>query len=748
MSNERKFAAHGSRTASRKNTWFGLFPRRLRTPLFMQSQTTECGAACLGSVLAYFGRWVSPDALRRACMIGRDGCSAADIVRAARQYGLLVEGWRKEPHELPGMPLPLILFWGFSHFVVLEGIGKDCYFLNDPASGRRKIAAEEFDKDFTGVVLSMKPGADFHRGGNRPGVFMNFFSWLRDGIPSLGFAAISGLLLTLSGVVLPVLISIFVDRVMGGDTVERGSWLVAVALATGLLVYLLTWLHHRCLRRLSIRLSIIHCDRFVSHLFRLPMEFFSHRYTGDIIQRVRLVDTVAETGSVQLVGIGVELIMGLMFLALMIVFDPLLALLVACVGAFSTILMKIVSLRRTDENRQMQRERGMLDGTAIFGLRNLLTLRATGREDDFFARWSGYQARELLARQRFTELGYFISTLPGLTLAIGSAAVFGLGGWRAISGEMTIGQLMGFYVVAGNFLRPIGEFVLFADVFQTMEANLQRLSDVESADVDPTLSPQPSAASKGLATLNGRLRLKGRIEIRRVTFGYQRNQPPLLKDLSLTIDVGQRVAVIGPSGSGKSTLLMLLSGMYAPWEGEILFDGTPVNDIPDQVMASSLSLIDQRVCLFQGTVRDNLTLWDPTIPEQQLLEASRDAFIHDIVVARPKGYDSSVEEGARNFSGGQRQRLEIARALARKPSLLLLDEATSALDALSEQRIDDAIRRRGCTCLIVAHRLSTIRDCDLIVVLDRGQEIQRGTHDALIADTGGLYRQMFHSENA
>lgn len=738
--------AGGTGSAWRRR--FRRSPRRVRTPLFMQSQVTECGAACLGSVLAYHGRWVSPEELREACMVGRDGCTALDIVNAARRYGFEVEGWRREPRQLGSMLMPLIVFWGFSHFVVLEGIVRRRYYLNDPASGRRVVDAEEFDREFTGVVLSLRPGAAFRKGGNRPGVVRNFLPWLRNARSSLGYAATSGLLLALSGLVLPALVSVFVDYVLGSGMTDWGGWIVAIALFAGLAVYLLTWLHYRCLRRLAVRLSVLHADGLLSHLFRLPMEFFSHRFAGDIIQRVRLVDTVAANGSMRVLGVGVELAMSLLFLALMLAFDPLLAVLVTVVGGASTVTMKFVSMWRTDENRQMQRERGMLDGTGVFGLRNILSLRATGREDEFFARWAGYQARELLARQRFSELGYLISALPTLTLAIGSAAVFGIGGWRAMSGEMTIGQLMGFYVVAGNFLRPVGEIVLFADVFQTMEADLQRLADVESAAEDPALGAEPVAGTGGLATLNGRLRLNGRIEIRNLTFGYQRNQPPLIDDLSLVVEVGQRVAVVGPSGSGKSTLLLLLSGMYAPWRGEILLDGVPVAGIPRPVTAGSVSLIDQRISLFSGTVRDNLTLWDPTIPDEQLVAATRDALVHDVIVSRPKGYEARVEESGRNFSGGQRQRLEIARALVRSPSILLLDEATSALDTLSEQQIDDAIRRRGCTSVIVAHRLSTIRDSDLIVVLDRGREVERGIHDELIADPGGLYTRLFESETA
>ncbi len=749
MPTERRTGRLRSGAAARFVAWVRmLFRPRLRTPLFLQIQATECAAACLGSILAYFGRYVSLEELREACAIGRDGCSAADIVRAARQYGLEVEGWRKEPRHLPDMPLPLILFWSFSHFVILEGIGNGRYYLNDPGIGRRTVSAETFDRDFTGVVLSLQPGPEFRTGGTRPGVLSRFWPWLRHDLQSLGFAALSGFLLALSGLVLPLLLIIFVDHVLGNGEVDWGPSLVAAALIAGFFVYLLTRMHQQCLRRLAVRLSIIHSDHLLTHLFRLPFEYFCHRYAGDLIQRVRLIDKIATVGSIQVVGVTVELIMGVLFLGLMVALDPVLALAVAAIGVASTGLMKLISIRRTDENRQMQHEQGLLAGMAMFGLRNIRSLRATGCEDEFFARWAGYQARELLARQRFSELGHVAASLPNLGLAIGGAAVLGLGGWSAMSGEMTLGQLMGFYVIAGNFLRPVGQLVLFADLFKTMEADLQRLDDVLSASEDPVILKDRESVSGSPATLGGRLRLKGRLELRDVTFGYQRNNPPLINGISLTIDVGQRVAVIGPSGSGKSTLFLLLSGMYAPWSGEILIDDTPVNRIPRQILAGSVSMIDQRISLFEGTVYDNLTLWDPTIAEQQLVGATKDALIHDVIMSRPRGYDSLIEQDGRNFSGGERQRLEIARALIRNPSVLLLDEATSALDVLSEQRIDDAVRRRGCTSMIVAHRLSTIRDCDQIIVLDRGQEVQRGTHDELITADGGPYHRLVHADHS
>ena len=719
--------------------------QRVRTPLFLQFEATECGAACLGIILAYFRRWVSLEELRVACGISRDACSAADIVRAAEGYGLSVTGWRKEPHQLHSIALPVILFWEFNHFVVLEGFSRGRYYLNDPANGHRTVSEEEFDRAFTGVVLTLERGPNFQLGGGRVGVVRPLWQWLRTVKVPLLFAALCGLLLALPGLALPVLLSVFVDHVLGSS--QAASWgapLVAAAGAAAVAIYLLTYLQQRCLRKINIRLAVVHADRFLRHLLRLPVQYFSHRFAGDLTARVQLVDKVAGVGSMQFTGVIIELVMSVLFLVLMIAYDPYLAAIVVALAAANAVLMRVVSQMRTDENRQMQREQAMLSGISAVSLRNMESLRAVAAEDDVFSSWSGYQARELRARQRFAELGYVIAALPTLFLMLGGAAVLGLGGWRVITGDMTIGMLMGFHVVAGNFLRPVGRFVQFADLFQILEADLQRLSDVFNAPEDELLEERKDP-QKNIATLDGRLRLAGRIELRAITFGYQPNGAPLIDNLNLTIEPGQRVAVVGPTGSGKSTLLMLVSGVYGPWSGEILFDGVLREDIPRDILTSSVAIVDQQPFLFAGTVRDNLTMWNPTVPDDQLIAASRDALIHDDIMSRPAGYDSAVQEGGRNFSGGQRQRMEIGRALVNNPSVLLLDEATSSLDAVSEERIDDALRQRGCTCFIVAHRLSTIRDCDQIIVLDRGQPVQHGTHEELVADENGLYYQLVHA---
>ena len=717
----------------------------VRTPVMLQLEATECGAVCLGIVLAYLGKWVSLQELRETCAIGRDGTNAAELVKAARHYGLQPVAWRRELRHLPAMKMPLILFWEFRHFVVLEGVKRGRYFVNDPAVGHRVIGEDEFDRCFTGVVLEMEPGESFEPGGAPVGIVKQFWPWLDLVRPALAYAVICGLLLVLPGLALPILLSVFVDHVVGDGQSDLAGLVVGLAIAASLASYALAWLQMRILRKVSLALSIRQSDRYLNRLLRLPMQFFTRRHAGDLTSRMQLIDQIALTGSVQLTGIAIEIVMSLAFLGLMLFLDPLLGIAVGLLGLLCLLVMRQITRLRTDHNHVLLHEQGMMSGLGMSGMRIMDTLRATAQENSFFSRFSGYQARELNARQKFEELGHVTESLPPTVLVLCSALVIGVGGGRVMSGDMTLGVLTAFYVLATNFLRPVGQFALFADVLETMSANLRRLEDVLDAETDRTLDGDKESETGRVVTLNRRLQLAGRVELRNVTFGFQTNHPPLIENFNLTIEPGQRVAIVGPSGSGKSTLSLLVAGIYQPWSGEIRFDDHLRSEVPREILAGSVAMVDQNIVLFAGTVNDNLTLWNPTIPDHAIVTAARDAAIHDEIASRPLGYASVVEENGRNFSGGQRQRLEIARALVNSPSVLILDEATSALDAVSEQEIDDAIRRRGCTCLIVAHRLSTIRDSDLIVVLDRGKEIQRGTHEELMAQGAGLYYELIQS---
>ena len=711
----------------------------------MQLEAADCGAACLGIVLAHFGRWVSLEKLRDDCGVGRDGSTLRDVALAARKHGLKATGWSTQLHRLAKLPTPMILFWGFNHFVVLEGIARGRYYLNDPAEGHRVIDAKVFSSEYTGVCLVLEPGPAFMAGGMRPGVARRLWPWLHGYRSLLARTAIFGLLLALASLAPPVLLAAFVDRVLEGQQTGQSVTLVAAMFAASVLICLLTWLQMRSLRELVVRLSIRQSDYFLDRLLRLPMRFFAHRLAGDLALRMRSIDQMADTGAGQLVRLSVDLIMSAAFLAAMVVYDGPLALVVAGLGIASVVSVQMLTRLRRDKNHRVRREQGVLFGVGAAGVTMIETLQATARENDFFALWSGRQARELGARQAFVELGHVAASLPQLFQILAAAAVFGLGGWRTMSGEMTIGELMGFYVLAGNFLGPVARVSQFSDLLETLEADLARMDDVVNAPRDASYPDHGADARQRVVTLDGRLRLVGRLEMRGITFGFQRNRPPLIEDFNLTIEPGQRVAVVGPSGSGKSTLALLAAGLHQPWSGDVLFDGHPQASIPREVFCRSVSMVDQHAVLFAATIRNNLTMWTATTPDHHVTAAARDAAVHEDIIGRPAGYESMVEEGGRNFSGGQRLRLEIARALVNNPSLLILDEATSALDPVTELLIDDRIRRRGCSCLIIAHRLSTIRDADRIVVVDKGRIVEQGTHDELHA-TDSFYRRLLRGE--
>ena len=715
---------------------------RVTTPIQLQMHASECGAACLGSILAYFGRWVPLTELREKCEVSRDGSSAASIFRASKHYGLDCSGLSLRAEQLKKLPLPLILFWEFSHFVVLEGFDSRNYHLNDPATGRRTVSAQEFNKSYSGIALRFNPGADFSIGGKQPGLFRQLGALLAGSWNVLTGLIACGLMLTVLALIIPASLAVFVDDVLE----NHGPWggLVAALLGGGILVYVLSLLKGRFLNRLAVRISVMGYNRSVTKLLRLPVEFFQHRLVGDLTDRVSSIDRIAKNLTDQFLVLFIDMAMSAVLLIAMLAYDVLLACIVLALALLHGMSAYFLNGLRAVRSQAMRREQGLLIGVGMQMLNHADNLRMTGSDDRFFSRWSGQQARELHARQLYSELGSVNSALPGLIALLRSAAVLGIGGSLVMTGEMTLGTLVGFHILAEMFLAPVGRFLEFADHRKALETDLQRLDDISKAAEDPVFNRR-SPESESIPTFKGQLQLVGRLELRKVTFGYNKSRPPLIKDFNLVIKPGQRVAVVGPSGSGKSTLARLVSGICQPWSGQILFDGHPREEIPEEVLRRSISMVNQEAVFFSASLRDNITLWNPAVPDEVIIAATRDACIHEDILLRPEGYGTRVEEGGVNFSGGQRQRLEIARALVGHPTVLILDEATSALDAATEEYVDDALRRRGVTCLIVAHRLSAVRDCDEIIVLDKGAEVQRGTHDELIADRDGTYCKLVKS---
>jgi NHLM bacteriocin system ABC transporter peptidase/ATP-binding protein len=730
----------------------GSSPRRARVPTVLQMEAVECGAAALAMVLAYHRRLVPLEEVRQACGVSRDGSKASNVVKAARGYGLIAKGFKKEPAELRKLPVPMIVHWNFNHFVVLEGFGKGRAFLNDPGHGPRTVTEEEFDQSFTGVALTFEPGPEFAAGGEERTLAAALGRRLAGLHGALAYVVLAGLALVLPGLLVPTFSRVFVDDVLVkgmADWVRPLAWFMA---ATALVIALLAWLQQRYLLRLETRLAIGTSARFLWHVLHLPLQFFTQRFPGEIASRVGINDRVAQLLSGELATTMLAAVMVAFYAALMVRYDPVLAAIVVATGALNMAALRFVSRRRTELSQRLQQDRGKAIGTAMGGLLNIENLKATGSESDFFARWSGYYAKAANAQHQLALQTTLLSAVPPLLLAVSTALLLGLGGLRVMDGELSMGMLIAFQALMMAFLAPVGSLVNMGSALQEVRGDMNRLDDVLRAQRESAQYPVPSAqyavpgVAEELDSFAGvPARLSGHLELRRVSFGYSRLEPALIQDFTLTLKPGARVALVGGSGSGKSTVARLVSGLYEPWAGEVLLDGIPRARIPRPVMTSSFAVVDQDVFLFEGSIRENLTMWDPTVPEPDLVEAARDACIHEDVSARPGGYASKVEEGGRNFSGGQRQRMEIARALVNRPSVLVLDEATSALDPTVEQQIDDNLRRRGCTCLIVAHRLSTIRDCDEIVVLDAGCIVQRGTHDEL-KDADGPYRDLIAAE--
>ncbi|MEI7555219.1 NHLP family bacteriocin export ABC transporter peptidase/permease/ATPase subunit [Candidatus Chlorohelix sp.] len=714
---------------------------RVKTPTVLQMEAVECGAAALAIILAYLGRWVPLEELRVSCGVSRDGSKASNVVKAARTYGLTAKGFRKEPQSLPEMQMPVIVHWKFNHFLVVEGFSKGKVFLNDPASGPYAVTSEEFDESFTGVVLTFEPTAEFRKGGKKFDVVAALRNRLTGSGSALLFVVLAGLSLVIPGLIVPSFTRIFVDYYL---VRELNSWLVPLLVgmaATLLLTAALTWVREYYLLRLETKLAASMSGKFLWHVLRLPMEYYLQRYAGEIGGRVSINDQVAYLLSGRLASTFLDIIAIFFYAILMFIYDPLLTLVGILFAVLNIVALRYVSRKRVDLNQRVLQESGKMTGVAMSGLYTIETLKAIGRESDFFSRWAGYQAKLARARQEMAVYTQYLSIVPPLLTALNTTAILTLGSMKVIEGQLSIGMLIAFQSLMYAFLSPVNKLVELGTTLQDVQGGLKRLDDVLGNKADTALDKK-----EDWSDLSKRQpRLTGYLELKNLKFGYSRLESPLIEDFNLTLQPGSRVALVGGSGSGKSTVAKLVSGLYQSWEGEILFDGKPRSDIPRSVITNSLAVVDQDIFLFEGSVRDNLTMWDPTIPDQQVIQASKDAGIHNEIAARPGGYASTVAEEGVNFSGGQRQRLEIARALAGNPAVLILDEATSALDPVTESLIDQNLRRRGCTCLIIAHRLSTIRDCDEIIVLERGKIVQRGTHEQM-KNVNGPYSRLIATE--
>ncbi|MGD1901791.1 MAG: NHLP family bacteriocin export ABC transporter peptidase/permease/ATPase subunit [Geitlerinemataceae cyanobacterium] len=720
--------------------------RRVRTPTVLQMEAVECGAAALGIVLGYHRRIVPLPELRVACGVSRGGSKAPNILKAARSYGLQGKGFKKKIDQLKDIKPPFIVFWNFNHFLVVEGFGRDRVYLNDPAAGPRTVTDDEFDRAYTGIALLFEPGENFQRGGRKSSLTLALLRRLNGSTGTVLYCLLAGFFLAILGVAIPVFSQIFVDNIL---IEQREDWLRPLLVAMGGVLVLQTLLNYFQLstqKRLKIQLSLKMSSQFLWHILRLPSRFYAQRFAGEISNRLKLNDRIADTLSGAFATNTINAIVVVCYGAVMLAYDWVLTLVVVASAVFSIAALQWVSRQRKDAYLRLSQDQGKTIGFSIAAIQSIETLKASALESDFFARWAGYYTKSLNTYQSLEVSNQTLTVLPTLLSSLTTIAVLVVGGLRVMDGNISIGMLVAFQLLVQRFQEPITTLVEFGGRLQELEGDITRLDDVLDNPIDERLDRPASDNSTGHSTENTTenttaYRLQGRLRFENVSFGYSKVAEPLIRELNFTVEPGQRIALVGRSGSGKSTVGRLVTALYQPWEGQIHFDDRPIADLPRALVCNSLAYVEQDILLFEGTVKDNLTLWDATISDAQLMRACQDAEIWEVVRSIPGGLQGELLEGGMNLSGGQRQRLEIARALVGDPSILVMDEATSALDAETERLIDRNLRRRGCTCIIVAHRLSTIRDCDEILVFDRGRVAQRGTHDELW-NSGGIYAKM------
>ena len=707
---------------------------RQKVPTILQMEGTECGAASLAMILAHYGQWVPLEKLRAECGVNRDGSKAGAILRAARARGCEARGMQSHAEHLTKLGFPLIIHWNFNHFLVLEGIKKGRAYLNDPAVGRRSVPWEEFRTSFTGIVMKITPGAGFKKEGAPYNVVKEVAGKLKEDKWSMLFISCIALGMIFPGLAQPVFNQIFLDEIM---TARHPDWMFNLMLGMVLTVVLLltmTSLRAVVLTKWQKKLTLADSSKFFWHILRLPMQFFQQRYAAEVASRISFNESVASVLSDAAATSVLDLMVALFFLALLFQYSVTLTLIGIATSAISIGVFLLLRRKITDLNMRMQQETGKEYGTLMNGIMMIESIKAGGAEADIFGKWAGYHAKVLSATQEVELWSLSASALPVFLASLNAALILTIGGFSIMEGLMTTGIYMAFQNLMGNFQAPVNKLVGLGTSLQTTEMQMRRLDDVRRYEVDDLhFGPQTEVDAAQLKELR---RLSGALVLKDITFGYSPLEKPLLSDFNLTLAPGRWVAVVGASGSGKSTVAKLIAGLYEQWSGEVLFDGQPRRSIPRALLVGSVGVVDQDIFLLSGTVRENISLFDISVSLDDVTQAARDACIHEDIMQLDGGYESMVSEGGRNFSGGQRQRLEIARTLAKKPALLILDEATSALDPVTEKEVLKNIRRRGCSCFIVAHRLSTIRDCDEIIVLSQGQVVERGTHREMIAHDG------------
>ena len=704
----------------------------VKVPQVMQMEALECGAACLAMILAYYGRWVPREQVRAECGVSRDGSKASNILKAARSYGFTAKGMTMSTAALRRrQDYPCILFWNFNHFVVLDGFRGKSAIINDPARGQVKIPLEQFDESFTGIVLLFEKTDAFEEGGTKPSP-LRFARKRLEGLGwPIAFVMVSAAIAATVGILNTSLSQVFLDRILGGGDIDWLVPLLVIMLGLALISGAVSVLNAVYLLRIQGRIGVVSSSRFMRHLLHLPMGFYSQRMIGDLQQRQSANESIAFQLIGQLAPVLVNGAMLILYLVIMLNYSVLLTVVGLLTVAINAVLARYISTKRVNIARSSVMSAGKLYGTTVGGIEMIETIKASGAEVGYFGRWVGYQAAVNESGVRIIKLNEYMGMLPTLFTSVANIIVLVLGIWLIVQGSFTPGALLAFTGFLASFMSPVNQIINLGQTVQELSTQMERVEDVMNYPVDVPEERDDYSAS-GLE----REKLCGQVDLEGVSFGYSPLEPPLIKGFDLHLKPGQWVALVGGSGCGKSTVAKLVSGLYEPWEGEVRFDGKPMSEIPRPILRGSLAVVDQEIAVFDDSVTNNVKLWDNSIEDYEVIMACRDAGVHDVILEREGGYSSRILPGGRNFSGGQLQRLEIARVLATDPTVIILDEATSALDAQTEADVIKRIRDREITCIVIAHRLSTIRDCDEIIVLDDGEVVERGTHEELLAKNG------------
>lgn len=711
-----------------------------KVPVIMQMEALECGAACLAMVAAYYGKWVPLEQVRRDCGVSRDGSNARNVLVAARSYGFAAKGYRYEPDSLrTDGQFPCIIHWNMEHFVVLNGFTKDKAVLNDPARGLVSVSMEEFDRSFTGICLILEPGADFTPGGKPKSVLEFARHRLKGAGPAIAFMVLCTIIGSLLGIIQPAFSRIFYDRLLTGQNPEWFMPFMAALIVFSCLQVFIAGVQMLYSNRINARFAVVGSTSFLWKVLHLPMDFFSQRLAGDIQARQSSNAGVANALVNTFAPLSLQLIMMVFYFVVMVRYSWQLTLLGLVSIAVNMAMARVISQKRINLSRVQMRDGGKLSSATVSGIEMIETIKASGAENGFFGRWAGYQASVNTQQMRSARMEQILGLIPSVISVVCSSAITIAGAWLTMNGQFTVGMIAQFQGFLSSFSGPIGSLISAGQSLMEMRTEMERIEDVMQYPDDPAFHTAPDEAEGSFE------KLSGMVELKNVTFGYSRLAQPLIRDFNLTLKPGSRVALVGASGCGKSTVAKLISGLYQPWSGEILFDGQPMGSISREKLTGSLAVVDQDIVIFEDTIANNIRMWDTSIEDFEVTLAAWDAQIYHDIMRRDGGFQNKLTEGGKDLSGGQRQRLEIARVLAQDPTIIIMDEATSALDAKTEYEVVSAIRNRGITCIVVAHRLSTIRDCDEILVMDGGLVVERGTHEELMA-RGGRYTELVTNE--